>query len=182
MAEEAAAMEARESAYRLYNEERQARLKQERISRARKIAPGFLDNDDRRILTPTMATAQVYTAGGLDSIAAFKVGKGSQFDYSEFEANDNGSLATGGGDDGQELPRKVDAIQDHQQQQQQSNAFPSNENNNRGSGSGSDAEEEVIVQAVPLSELTGMLSNSCLDDESSSSAPRQWVERDTASE
>ncbi|KAG0311708.1 hypothetical protein BGZ99_009957 [Dissophora globulifera] len=96
MAAEAAAVEAREGAYRLYNEEWWARLKQKRISKAHKIAPGLLDNEDRRILTPTMATTQVYTPSDLDSFATYKVGKSNLFDHSEFKANDNGSPATRG--------------------------------------------------------------------------------------
>ncbi|KAG0285042.1 hypothetical protein BGZ98_005676 [Dissophora globulifera] len=110
MAEDAAAMEVRESVHRIDNEERQARLKHEGINRPRKIAPEFLDNEDRQILTLNMATAQVYTAGGLDSVAVYKVGKSNPFDYSEFEANGNDSSVNRGGDDGKELSRTVEII------------------------------------------------------------------------
>ncbi|KAG0305728.1 hypothetical protein BGZ98_003684 [Dissophora globulifera] len=143
---------------------------------------GFLDNEDRRILTPTMATAQMYRASGLDSSAVYKAGKSNQFDSSEIEAKDNGGQSTRDIDDRQELPRKVDAIQGHQQQPQGSNGSPSNDNNHGGGCNGFGTEDEVIIQVVPLSDLTEMLTNSCLDDESSSSALPPWAEQDIGSE
>ncbi|KAG0264358.1 hypothetical protein BG011_006964 [Mortierella polycephala] len=181
MAEEAAVMEAKENAYRLYAEERQARLKQERISRARKIAPGFLDNEDRRILTPTLATTQAKdqtAATGQSSNT--KKSKGALFDYSEFEASADSQLT-----DDQDKNAAEESFAEHQNPQQaegqQGSSTASGQEVEREDGPyGTD--EEVIVQAVPLSELTGMLRDSCLDDESSSSAPRPWVERDAASE
>ncbi|KAI9233204.1 MAG: hypothetical protein BYD32DRAFT_135722 [Podila humilis] len=90
VSEESAAMEAKETAFKAYSEERQARLKQERISRARKIAPGFLDNEDRRILTPTLATAQVVSLRNVSSSNR----TANQFDFSEFETNDGPSSGT----------------------------------------------------------------------------------------
>ncbi|KAF9188838.1 hypothetical protein BGZ51_000296 [Haplosporangium sp. Z 767] len=179
MTEEAAVMEAKENAYRLYAEERQARLKQERISRARKIAPGFLDNEDRRILTPTLATAQAK-----DQIAttaqspSTKKSKGTIFDYSEFEASADSQL-TDDQDKNVAAESSAEHQHPHQAEEQQGSSTASGQEAEREDGT----EEEVIVQAVPLSELTGMLRDSCLDDESSSPAPpRPWVERNAASE
>lgn len=179
MAEEAAVIEAKESAYRLYAEERQARLKQERISRARKIAPGFLDNEDRRILTPTMATAQIKDQGvSTSEVQDSSVGKtGSHFDYREFETKD----------DPVEEPERHSKEEIVTEQPQQSDTqFASGDSPNDmhdGAAGAEGTEEEVIVQAVPLSELTDMLRDSCLDDDSSSSTPRPWAsERDTAAE
>ncbi|KAG0198433.1 hypothetical protein BGX28_008161 [Mortierella sp. GBA30] len=182
MAEEAAVMEAKENAYRLYAEERQERLRQERISRARKIAPGFLDNEDRRILTPTLATAKVkdHTAASQDS--ATKSGA-NHFDYSEFETNDNMAEETE-----RHSKEEVDheELYQHPQQSDSQHALGASVNEmNDGTTDieGTEEEEEVIVQAVPLSELTGMLRDSCLEEESSSSAPRTWTtERDVAAE
>ncbi|KAF9323346.1 hypothetical protein BGZ91_003632 [Linnemannia elongata] len=179
MAEEAAAIEARESAYKLYAEERQARLKQERITMARKIAPGFLDNDDRRILTPTLATAQVKEETNPSAQAITSKYAGNRFDYSEFEARDpadegpsNRGKNDGSTDNGQSSPQR--------EGQREEIVSLTQDGADRESIDGS--EEEVIVQAVPLSELTGMLRDSCLEEESSSSAPRTWHERDPASE
>lgn len=179
MAEEAAAIEARESAYKLYAEERQARLKQERITMARKIAPGFLDNDDRRILTPTLATAQVKEQTTSSAQAITSKYAGNRFDYSEFEARDpadegpsNRGKDDGSADKGQPSPQG--------ESQREEIVSPTQDGAERESNDGS--EDEVIVQAVPLSELTGMLRDSCLEEESSSSAPRTWHERDPASE
>ncbi|KAF9957555.1 hypothetical protein BGZ72_001700 [Mortierella alpina] len=180
MAEEAAAIEAKESAYRLYAEERQARLKQERISRARKIAPGFLDNEDRRILTPTMATAQIKDAGiSASDIQDPSVGKtgGSHFDYREFETKD---------DPVEEPERHAKEEIVNEQPQQPDTQLGRDDSPTElhdGAGGAEGVEEEVIVQAVPLSELTGMLRDSCLEDDSSSSTPRPWTsERDAAAE
>lgn len=179
MAEEAAAIEARESAYKLYAEERQARLKQERITMARKIAPGFLDNDDRRILTPTLATAQVKEETNPSAQAITSKYAGNRFDYSEFEARDpadegpsNRGKNDGSTDNGQSSPQR--------EGQREEIVSLTQDGAERESIDGS--EEEVIVQAVPLSELTGMLRDSCLEEESSSSAPRTWHERDPALE
>ena len=184
MAEEAAVMEAKESAYRLYSEERQARLKQERISKARKIAPGFLDNEDRRILTPTLATAQATTsssANNQESSSSSRAGKGVSFDYSEFEATDITVVA----DDGQSnLKVKLTTEQQHHFQQgdaQRALSASPNQDSNRGSVP-ENTEDEDIIRAVPLSELTGMLRDSCLEDESSNSTPRPWGDMDVASE
>ncbi|KAF9420376.1 hypothetical protein BGZ94_009154 [Podila epigama] len=88
VAEEAATMQTRESAYQAYAEERKARLKQERITQARKIAPGFLDNEDRRILTPTLASAQVAPQRSSSSSSSSNTKAANQFDYSEFETRD----------------------------------------------------------------------------------------------
>ncbi|KAG0015388.1 hypothetical protein BGZ82_001411 [Podila clonocystis] len=182
VAEESAAMEAKENAYRAYSEERQTRLKQETISRARKIAPGFLDNEDRRILTPTLVTAQVIPQRDVSSSSKTT----SQFDFSEFETNDRSSDKTSA----------VSAVKDdevssyserrHDQQQKDSPPrevclSPTLEDVLDAAKDG--VEEEVIVQAVPLSELTGMLRESCLEDDSVlNSTPRPWVGHDTASE
>ncbi|KAF9926776.1 hypothetical protein FBU30_003687 [Linnemannia zychae] len=179
MTEEAAAIEARESAYKLYAEERQARLKQERITMARKIAPGFLDNDDRRILTPTLATAQVKEQ--TSSSAQINTSKftSNRFDYSEFESRDpvDKGLESRGKDDGTTDNGQSSSPGDNLQEE----IFtPIQDSSERNSNEGS--EEEVIVQAVPLSELTGMLRDSCLEEDSSSSAPRTWHERDPATE
>ncbi|KAI8598220.1 hypothetical protein EDD21DRAFT_193332 [Dissophora ornata] len=190
MAEEAAVMEAKESAYRLYSEERQARLKQERISRARKIAPGFLDNEDRRILTPTLVTGQANTSSSVnnqESSSSSKAARSIAFDFSEFEATDNTRVTDNDGQNNSktELATEQQQQQQHYQQEdvQQAalSASPNQDFNNRMNGS-EDAEEEIIIQAVPLSELTGMLRDSCLDDDSSSSAPRPWADRDMAPE
>jgi hypothetical protein len=156
-------------------------LKKERITMARKIAPGFLDNDDRRILTPTLATAQVKEQTTSTSSAQAITSKyaGSRFDYSEFEARDpadegssNRGKDDGPADNGQPSPQG--------ETQRDLTVSPIQDATERESGDGS--EEEIIVQAVPLSELTGMLRDSCLEEESSSSAPRTWHERDPASE
>ncbi|KAF9104932.1 GID complex subunit 4, VID24 [Mortierella sp. GBA35] len=179
MAEEAAAIEARESAYKLYNEERQARLKQERITMARKIAPGFLDNDDRRILTPTLATAQVKEQTSSTAQANTSKYAANRFDYSEFEARDSA-------DEGPSHRAKEDGSADNGQSspqgegQREESASPIQDGAEGESNDGS--EEEVIVQAVPLSELTGMLRDSCLEEESSSSTPRNWHDPNPASE
>ncbi len=180
MAEEAAVIEAKESAYRLYAEERQARLKQERISRARKIAPGFLDNEDRRILTPTMATAQIKDQGvSASDVQDPSVSKtvGSHFDYREFETK---------GDSVEEPERHAKEEIVTEQPQQPDTQFGRGDSSNEmqdGAAGADGTEEEVIVQAVPLSELTGMLRDSCLDDDSSSSTPRPWAsERDVSAE
>ncbi|KAF9902799.1 GID complex subunit 4, VID24 [Linnemannia zychae] len=180
MAEEAAAIEAKESAFKLYADERQARLKQERITMARKIAPGFLDNDDRRILTPTLATAQVkeQTSSSAQQANTLKYA-GNRFDYSEFEARDPV-------DEGPSNFDKDDGPSVKKQSSLQGENLPEeivSPTQDRAEGESNDgSEEEVIVQAVPLSELTGLLRDSCLEEESSSSAPRTWHERDPASE
>ncbi|KAF9203152.1 hypothetical protein BGZ49_006723 [Haplosporangium sp. Z 27] len=174
MAEEAAVMEAKESAYRLYSEERQARLKQERINRARKIAPGFLDNEDRRILTPTLATAQVRDLMDNSSKAILATKNANNFDYSEFELSDSGS---GLEDVSAQESSSAKPTKENEEQTKQGNQGYYQETN------AADAdEEEVIIQAVPLSELTGMLRDSCLDDEVASPGPRPWTERDPVSE
>ncbi|KAG0379092.1 hypothetical protein BGX24_001762 [Mortierella sp. AD032] len=181
MAEEAAAIEARESAYKLYAGERQARLKQERITMARKIAPGFLDNDDRRILTPTLATAQVkeQTNSSAQQANTSKYAC-NRFDYSEFEARDPIDEGPGnrGKDEGFSENRQPSPLGESLREEV---VFPTQDGAERDSNDGSE-EEEVIVQAVPLSELTGLLRDSCLEEDSSSSAPRTWHERDPASE
>ncbi|KAG0007619.1 hypothetical protein BGZ80_004440, partial [Entomortierella chlamydospora] len=181
MAEEAAVMEAKESAYRLYSEERQARLKQERINRARKIAPGFLDNEDRRILTPTLATSQVKDASVANEGSKAFSEKNNHIDYSEFEFSD--------GPSGEVTGAVKESIEDeqqlHQQQQQQqqadSNYTSSSQDYHQEAGDVVE-EEEIIIQAVPLSTITGMLRDSCLDEDVSSPGPRAWTERDAASE
>ncbi|KAF9297456.1 hypothetical protein BGZ74_009821 [Mortierella antarctica] len=183
VAEESAAMEAKENAYRAYSEERQARLKQERISRARKIAPGFLDNEDRRILTPTLATAQVIPPRNLSSSNNKTT---NQFDFSEFETNDGSSDNTSSGsvvkDD--EVSSHPEPRHDQQQRDSPSrdvclSPIPDDVLDATKDG----VEEEVIVQAVPLSELTGMLRESCLEDDSAlNSTPRPWTGHDTVSE
>ncbi|KAG0268268.1 hypothetical protein BGZ95_002523 [Linnemannia exigua] len=182
MAEEAAVIEAKESAYKLYAGERQARLKQERITMARKIAPGFLDNDDRRILTPTLATAQVkeQTNSSAQQANTSKYA-GNRFDYSEFEAKDPIDEGPGnrGKDEGFSENRQPSPLGESLREEV---TAPIQDRTERDSNDGSEEEEEVIVQAVPLSELTGLLRDSCLEEDSSSSAPRTWHERDPASE
>jgi len=186
MTEEASVLEAKENAYKLYAEERQARLKQERLNRARKIAPGFLDNDDRRILTPTLVAAATVSSSSLpkDYGHEFPDTKSkSRFDYSEFEGGDS-PVVENAHVQSKDEKASHPLEQDQQQQQQQYSADSSPHDETINSGQGSDeTEEEVIVQAVPLSELTGMLRESCLEEDSSSnSAPRPWTERDGASE
>ncbi|KAF9127498.1 hypothetical protein BGW39_005832 [Mortierella sp. 14UC] len=180
MAEEAAAIEAKESAYKLYAEERQARLKQERITMARKIAPGFLDNDDRRILTPTLATAQVkeQTSSSAQQANTPKYA-GNRFDYSEFEVKypiDEGPNSLGK-DDGSSENKQSSSQGENLREE-----IVSSTQDRAERESNDESEEEVIVQAVPLSELTGMLRDSCLEEEPSSSTPRTWHERDPTSE
>ncbi|KAG0054297.1 hypothetical protein BGZ83_011502 [Gryganskiella cystojenkinii] len=195
MTEEASVLEAKENAYKLYAEERQARLKQERLSRARKIAPGFLDNDDRRILTPTLVAATTISASSLpkDYGNEFPLDNKSnkRFDYSEFEGGDspvvdNSAAQFPSSKDEKAALAEQDQHQYQQPRQQTSTSSSPNEDHARTTGgalSVDEPEEEVIVQAVPLSELTGMLRDSCLEEESSSNAaPRQWTERDAASE
>ncbi|KAF9384226.1 hypothetical protein CPB97_005855 [Podila verticillata] len=182
VAEESAAMEAKETAFMAYSEERQARLKQERISRARKIAPGFLDNEDRRILTPTLATAQVVSLRNVSSSNK----TANQFDFSEFETNDGSSSGTISMSAAKDDEVSSHSEPQHNQPQRDSPPrevclSPTQEDVLDVSKDG--LEEEVIVQAVPLSELTGMLRDSCLEDDSAlNSAPRPWTGHDTASE
>ncbi|GJJ78751.1 hypothetical protein EMPS_11110 [Entomortierella parvispora] len=185
MTEEASVLEAKENAYKLYAEERQARLKQERLNRARKIAPGFLDNDDRRILTPTLVAATTVSSSSLPKDYGHEfsdIKNKNHFDYSEFEGGDSPVVESAHVQTKDEKTSQP-LEQDQQQPQQQSpGSSPHDDNGNAGQGS-DDAEEEVIVQAVPLSELTGMLRESCLEEDSSSNpAPRPWTERDVASE
>ncbi|KAI1316113.1 hypothetical protein EDD11_010427 [Mortierella claussenii] len=188
MAEEAAVMDARENAYRLYAEERQARLKHERISRARKIAPGFLDNEDRRILTPTLATTQ--TKEQQQQAQESRAGR-NYFDYSEFEASDNGPVdvdksGSSNHNDGTSRSGGMqgDASTEQGEKTNVQRGFSSSPDpTTLPEPSGENTEEEVIVQAVPLSELTGMLRDSCLEEDSSSPSPRPWTtERDVVSE
>ncbi|KAF9905230.1 hypothetical protein BX616_001064 [Lobosporangium transversale] len=207
VAEEAAITEAREDAYKKYAEEREARLKQERISRARKIAPGFLDSEDRRILTPTLATAQARDQQQQQKQHQANSSNGqsakNHFDYSEFEANDNSltdenaldKRTSKNNDDSDTnannykeelLPEQQKSLQKlpPQQQNQTSPLQRTDSSLNQGfvqETGGEAVEEEVIVQAVPLSELTGMLRDSCLEEDSSNTAPRAWTERDVSS-
>lgn len=182
VAEESAAMEAKETAFTAYSEERRARLKQERISRARKIAPGFLDNEDRRILTPTLATAQVISQRNVSSSNKTV----NQFDFSEFETNDGSSNNTISMSTAKDDEASSHSEPQHNQPQRDSPPrevylSPTQEDVLDISKDG--LEEEVIVQAVPLSELTGMLRDSCLEDDTAlNSAPRPWTGHDNASE
>ncbi|KAG0371323.1 hypothetical protein BGZ54_006612 [Gamsiella multidivaricata] len=179
MAEEAAVMEAKENAYKLYSEERQARLEQERVTQARKIAPGFLDNEDRRILTPTLVTAQAATSAQESSSKA-KAARNLHFDYSEFEAKDS-PVEEALESSSSKVQEAANANQTQGDTQRGSSSTPSQDvyqQNNQDNAE----EEEVIVQAVPLSELTGLLRDSCLEEESSSSLPQSWSGRDAASE
>ncbi|KAG0347518.1 hypothetical protein BG004_007595 [Podila humilis] len=207
VAEESAAIEAKENAYKVYSEERQARLKKERISRARKIAPGFLDNEDRRILTPTLATAQVVhpQRNGASSSSSSSsnnnnnnnnnnnsiiIKTSNQFDYSEFEANDGSNSdplqpkTTNKSQADEPPPGQNSDLQ--QGVQEQPRDSPTREltvspNQDDSLEASMDGEEEVIVQAVPLSKLTGMLRDSCLEDDSAIN-PRPWTGHDAASE
>jgi hypothetical protein len=180
--EENAAMEAKENAYRLYAEERKARLRQEQIIMARKIAPGFLDNEDRRILTPTLATAQTTT--NVQENTSTRTGRYPDIDFSEFEQTTTSSAP--GGITASEIREKEQLKDDVSAQQpwqrgpsegqRGSSASPSHDSR-AGDAAESRIEttEEFIYEARPLPHLTMMMQNNHIEDDASTSPPRAWT-------
>ncbi|KAI8363201.1 hypothetical protein B0O80DRAFT_492349 [Mortierella sp. GBAus27b] len=181
--EENAAMEAKENAYRLYAEERKARLRQEQIIMARKIAPGFLDNEDRRILTPTLATAQTTT--NVQENTSARTGRYPDIDFSEFEQTTTSSAP--GGITASEI-REKEQLKDEVSAQQPWQRGPSDDQ--RGSSASpshdsravdaagsriSETTEEFIYEARPLPHLTMMMQNNHIEDDASTSPPRAWT-------
>lgn len=168
----------KDSAYRLYSEERQARLRQERINMARKIAPGFLDNDDRRILTPTLATGQVNTSlsSNVQESASGRTVRHPEFDFSEFEQSNSATDIR----EKEQFKEEVPFASEQPRQRKQSDEQRGSSLSPNQDGRVEDVTEvtmpngERIVQALPIEALSGMLLQSRSDDDTSTSPPRPW--------
>ncbi|KAF9971550.1 hypothetical protein BGZ73_005503 [Actinomortierella ambigua] len=197
ISEEVAQTAAKEQRYRAYVEEREARLKQERISRARKIAPGFLDSDDRRILTPTLASAAPASSSGSPANQSPAIKHQPAIDYSEFELHNDTSAnkpASDAEDNAQ--PKETDstaspvvAAATAAATAAAATATPDTSTVGNVDDTVEDTElsddvvrpheatGEQIVRAVPLSELTGLLRDSALGSSTEtapSSRPQAW--------
>ncbi|KAG0223468.1 hypothetical protein BGW41_005583 [Actinomortierella wolfii] len=189
--DDAAQTTAKDQKYRAYVEEREARLKQERISRARKIAPGYLDNDDRKLLTPTLASATPASSSGTPGNQSPATKHQPAIDYSEFELQDISTKSISDTDDSSQIRPKANDSTTSPATAATTGVSDANADENAGettTTSASDAlsddvvrpheaTDDQIVRAVPLSELTGLLRDSALgtaSDTSSSSRPQPW--------
>lgn len=163
---------------------------------ARKIAPGFLDNEDRRILTPTLATVQANT-NIKETSSNTRAGRYNDIDYSVFEQSDNNNVGSSSTATASEIrdTLKEDVSPDrlwqqkHNDDQRGSSVSPSQDDR------GEDVNEvrvtestttttttmdgrEEIVQAVPWEAITGMLRNNRIEDDAPTPSPppppRAW--------
>lgn len=147
---------------------------------ARKIAPGFLDNDDRRILTPTLATAQVNSSlsSNVQESASGRTVRHPEFDFSEFEQSNTANEIR----EKESFKEEVMTFSSEPPRQRRQSDEKRGPNLSPNQDSRVEDVTEVtmpngerIVQALPIEALSEMLLQSRSDEDTSTSPPRPWV-------